>query len=186
MSDSISKPLPISGSRVDDDNDDLTSRDLKDNLDLGFDGAQDILRRWRKRMRPDPELTVSEWADAHCWLSSCAAAEPARYCTARAPYLREFMDALSPWHPAEWVSFIKVAQFGPTEAGNNWIGFVIHHAPGPMLAVLPTVEIAKRTSRGRLDLLGFMESGVLVGQLSHLTFRPHSREDARSCKTPTC
>ena len=37
--------------------------------------------------------------------------------------------------------------------GNNWIGFVIHHAPGPMLAVLPTVEMAKRTSRGRLDPL---------------------------------
>jgi len=30
---------------------------------------------------------------------------------------------------------------------------VIHHAPGPMLAVLPTVEMAKRTSRGRLDPL---------------------------------
>jgi len=29
--------------------------------------------------------------------------------------------------------------------GNNWIGYVIHHAsPGPMLAVQPTVELAKR------------------------------------------
>ena len=46
---------------------------------------------------------------------------------------------------------MKAAQVGATEAGNNWIGFVIHHAPGPMLAVLPTVEMAKRTSRGRLD-----------------------------------
>jgi len=42
---------------------------------------------------------------------------------------------------------------GSAEAGNNWIGFVIHHAPGPMLAVLPTVEMAKRTSRGRIDPL---------------------------------
>ena len=48
---------------------------------------------------------------------------------------------------------MKAAQVGATEAGNNWIGFVIHHAPGPMLAVLPTVEMAKRTSRGRLDPL---------------------------------
>ena len=48
---------------------------------------------------------------------------------------------------------MKAAQVGATEAGNNWIGFVIHHVPGPMLAVLPTFEMAKRTSRGRLDPL---------------------------------
>jgi len=46
---------------------------------------------------------------------------------------------------------MKSAQVGATEAGNNWIGFVIHYAPGPMLTVLQTVEMAKRTSRGRLD-----------------------------------
>ncbi len=63
------------------------------------------------------------------------------------------MDALSPRHPAQRISFMKAAQVGATEAGNNWIGFVIHHAPGPMLAVLPTVEMAKRTSRGRIDPL---------------------------------
>ena len=104
-------------------------------------------------MRPDPDLTVSEWADQHRSLSSRASAEPGRYRTARTPYLREIMDALSPRHPAQRISFMKAAQVGATEAGNNWIGFVIHHAPGPMLAVLPTVEMAKRTSRGRLDPL---------------------------------
>ncbi|SDX80491.1 phage terminase large subunit family protein [Roseicitreum antarcticum] len=158
MSDSTSKPSPISGSASDSDN--TASDDLTADLDLGFDGAEDILRSWRKGMRPDPDLTVSEWADAHRWLSSRAAAEPGRYRTARAPYLREIMDALSPRHPAQRISFMKAAQVGATEAGNNWIGFVIHHAPGPMLAVLPTVEMAKRTSRGRLDPL-ISESPVL-------------------------
>jgi phage terminase large subunit GpA-like protein len=57
------------------------------------------------------------------------------------------MDALSPGHPAQRITFMKAAQVGATEAGNNWIGFVIHHAPGPMLAVLPSLELAKRTSR---------------------------------------
>ena len=104
-------------------------------------------------MRPDPDLTVSEWADAHRWLGSRASAEPGRYRTARTPYLRGVMDALSPGHPAQRISFMKAAQVGATEAGNNWIGFVIHHAPGPMLAVLPTVEMAKRSSRGRIDPL---------------------------------
>lgn len=41
---------------------------------------------------------------------------------------------------------IVAAQVGFTEGGTNWIGYVIHHAPGPMLAVHPT-ELAKRFSR---------------------------------------
>ncbi|MFV0385289.1 MAG: phage terminase large subunit family protein, partial [Paracoccus sp. (in: a-proteobacteria)] len=68
--------------------------------DLSFDGAEDMLRAWSRGIRPDPDLTVSEWADRHRWLSSRAAAEPGRYRTARTPYLREIMDALSPGHPA--------------------------------------------------------------------------------------
>ena len=84
------------------------------------------------------------------------------YRTARTPYQREIMDALSPRDPAQRVTFMTAAQVGAAEAGNNWIGFVIHHAPGPMLAVLPTVEMAKRTSRGRLDPL-ISESPALRG-----------------------
>jgi len=155
MSESSSTPSQTSGSRLHEGDSDhsLTDSDLTEGLDLGFDGAEDILRAWRRGMRPDADLTVSEWADAHRWLSSRASAEPGRYRTARTPYLRGIMDALSPSHPAQRISFMKAAQVGATEAGNNWIGFVIHHAPGPMLAVLPTVEMAKRTSRGRIDPL---------------------------------
>ena len=155
MSESSSPPWPISGSALHEGEQkhDLTSDDLTADLDLGFDGSEDILRSWRRGMRPDPDLTVSEWADQHRKLSSRASAEPGQYRTARTPYLREIMDALSPRHPAQRISFMKAAQVGATEAGNNWIGFVIHHAPGPMLAVLPTVEMAKRTSRGRIDPL---------------------------------
>jgi len=144
MSESSSTPLPISRLPLDEE---------EFAPDLSFDGAEDILRSWRRGMRPDPDLTVSEWADQHRWLSSRASAEPGRYRTARTPYLREIMDALSPEHPAQRISFMKAAQVGATEAGNNWIGFVIHHAPGPMLAVLPTLEMAKRSSRGRIDPL---------------------------------
>ena len=48
---------------------------------------------------------------------------------------------------------MKAAQVGATEAGNCWLGFIIHQAPGPMLAVQPTVELAKRNSRQRIDPL---------------------------------
>jgi hypothetical protein len=78
MSDSTSTPSPISGSRLDDDNDDLTSDDLTADLDLGFDGAEDILRSWRKGMRPDPDLTVSAMAAAICVLLSSAIRDNSR------------------------------------------------------------------------------------------------------------
>ena len=61
MSDSTSTTSPIS--EFPSASDDLTADQLTDGLDLGFDGAEDILRSWRKGMRPDPDLTVSEWAE---------------------------------------------------------------------------------------------------------------------------
>jgi phage terminase large subunit GpA-like protein len=48
---------------------------------------------------------------------------------------------------------MKGAQVSGTECGNIWIGYVIHYAPGPMLAVRPTTELAKRLSDNRIDPL---------------------------------
>ncbi len=118
-----------------------------------FDGAAALLRAWSRGIRPDPDLTVSEWADRHRWLSSRASAEPGRYRTDRTPYMRAIMDALSPGSAVQRVVFMKAAQIGATEAGSCFIGFVMHHAPGPILAVQPTVELAKRNSRQRIDPL---------------------------------
>jgi len=118
-----------------------------------FAGAADILRAWARGLAPDPLLAVSAWADRHRMLAARASAEPGRYRTARTPYMREIMDRLGPHDPVQRVVFMKAAQVGATEAGNNWIGYVIHQAPGPMLAVQPTVELAKRHSRQRIDPL---------------------------------
>jgi phage terminase large subunit GpA-like protein len=102
-------------------------------------------------LTPDPNFTVSSWADNHRVLSSVSSSEPGPWRTDRTPYLKEIMDCLSPSHASEKVVFMKGAQIGGTECGNNWMGFVIHHAPGPMLIVNPTVETAKRTSKMRID-----------------------------------
>lgn len=118
-----------------------------------FDGAEEIRRAWMAGLAPDPALTVSQWADRHRILSSRAASEAGPYRTARTPFMREIMDSLSPSAPAQRVVFMKAAQVGATEAGNNWIGFCIHRAPGPFLAVQPTVDLAKRLSQQRIDPL---------------------------------
>ena len=83
-----------------------------------------------------------------------------RWRTERTPYLREIMDCLSPASPVQRVALMKGAQIGGTECGNCWIGYVIHQAPGPMMAVPPTVELAKRNSKQRIDPL-IEESEVL-------------------------
>ena len=125
-----------------------------------YEGALDIERAWREGLIPDPLLSVSEWSDRHRMLSSKASSEPGRWRTSRTPYLKEIMDCLSPTSPVERVVFMKAAQLGATEMGSNWIGYVIHHAPGPMMAVWPTVEMAKRNSKQRIDPL-IDESSIL-------------------------
>ena len=125
-----------------------------------YEGALDIERAWREGLVPDPLLSVSEWSDRHRMLSSKASSEPGRWRTSRTPYLKEIMDCLSPTSPVERVVFMKAAQLGATEMGSNWIGYVIHHAPGPMMAVWPTVEMAKRNSKQRIDPL-IEESSIL-------------------------
>ena len=123
-------------------------------------GAEAIRRAWLRGLSPDPVLTVTEWSERHRLLSSRNAAEPGPYRVARTPYMRAIMDALSPNHPATRVVFMKSAQVGATEVGNNWIGFVVHRVPAPILAVQPTVDMAKRLSQQRLDPL-FDDSPVL-------------------------
>ena len=116
-----------------------------------YDGAADLEGAFGDGLKPDPGLSVSEWADRHRVLSQRASSEPGRWRTSRTPYLKEIMDCLSPASKVERVVFMKGSQIGGTECGNNWIGYVIHQAPGPMMAVAPTVELAKRNSKQRIE-----------------------------------
>lgn len=63
-------------------------------------------------LKPEPRLTVSEWADTHRMLDSKAAAEPGPYRTNRTPYLKEPMDMLSTTSIVRKVIFMKAAQVG--------------------------------------------------------------------------
>lgn len=104
-------------------------------------------------LRPETQLTVSEWADAHRWLPKKSSAEPGPWRTDRTPYLREIMDCLSSTSDVEEIVFMKGAQVGGTEAILNALGYVMDHAPGPAIFIQPTVELAKRFSRQRLEPL---------------------------------
>lgn len=101
-------------------------------------------------LRPDPSLTISEWADRYRILPSKGAAEPGRFRTSRTPYLREIMDCLSPQSPVQKIIFQKSSQVGGTEMGLNWLGYVIHMAPAPMMVIQPDLILAERFSKQRI------------------------------------
>jgi phage terminase large subunit GpA-like protein len=103
-----------------------------------------------KGLRPDPALKVSEWADKYRRLTTRSSPEPGAWRTSRTPYLKEPMDCLSPSSRVEVVVLMTGAQIGKTETGNNWIGFNIHQAPGPMVSVMPTTDMAQRNSKQRI------------------------------------
>lgn len=111
------------------------------------------LLRFYEGMKPVPRISVAEWADRYRYLSPLASAEPGRYRTDRTPYLRRIMECLSAHEPYKKVVFMKSAQVGATESGTNFIGYVMHISPAPIMVVLPTEEMVKKLSKGRVDPL---------------------------------
>ena len=114
---------------------------------------------WRRGLEPEPQLTVSQWADRHRVLPT-ENAEPGPWRTSRVPYLREIMDALSTSSPVERVVFMKGAQTGGTEAALNAIGYWIAHAPGVILTVWPSIDMVRRNSRIRIEPLDRGHAGL--------------------------
>jgi len=106
-----------------------------------------------RSVKPRPLTTVSQWADRYRVLTSKSSGEPGGWRTERVPFAREPMDALSASSPVQRIVLMFAAQMTKTEMGLNWIGYVMQHAPAPMLVVLPTLEVRKRWVRQRLDPL---------------------------------
>ncbi len=104
-----------------------------------------------KGLKPEIQLTVSEWADKYRMLDTKGAALPGKWRTSHTPYLREIMDHLSPSSPMTHVIVMKGAQIGFTEAALNMVGAVIDSFPGPMLLIYPTLEVAERTVKQRIN-----------------------------------
>lgn len=135
---------------------------------------EDLLGAWRRGYTPPPRLSVSEWAEKHRILSGKSTSESGPWRNDRTPYLVEIMDRLSPHDPHEFVVFMKGSQIGGTECGNNWAGYVMHHAPGPFLYVMPNLDDAAFTSEQRIETL-IEESPVL----SELVSNPDNKTKGR-------
>lgn len=113
--------------------------------------SEDIKRSAIAVLTPPERLTVSQWADRHRYLPSDFTKEPGKWRTSRTPYLREVMDCLTPDNGVTEVCVMKGTQLGFSEAGLNWIGYIMSHSPAPLLMVNPTLKGAREVVRQKLD-----------------------------------
>lgn len=110
-----------------------------------------IYRACLKGFRPDPDITVTQWADQYRMLPRKSSAEPGKYRSTRTPYAREIMDCLSSNSPVSEICVMKGTQLGFTEIGNNWFGYVVDVSPGPMMMMFPTKDLAEDHSKQKLQ-----------------------------------
>jgi phage terminase large subunit GpA-like protein len=109
-----------------------------------------VLGAWRSGWALPEALSVSEWAARHRVLPAEGASESGRWRNERAPHLVEIMDCLSAEHPANRVVFMKSTQVGGTECLINALGYYMCHAPGPIMLLVPSLDMAKRHSLQRI------------------------------------
>ncbi len=111
------------------------------------DGAEVYREAYFRGLQPDPDVWIDQWADEYMRIPrDSGAAEPGQYRTSRTPYAREPMRCLSPAHPCKRVITMVASQLMKTQIGLNWIGGLIHMAPSNILALLPSLGLAKRVS----------------------------------------
>jgi len=107
---------------------------------------------FKSGIKPDPILTVSEYADAKRVLPRSSTHEYGRYRSSRTPYIVEIMDCLSIHSPVRRVVVKKPTQIGCTDGiGNNWLFYIADICPGPAIMALPTVELSKRHVKGKVQ-----------------------------------
>lgn len=101
-------------------------------------------------LKPPPDLKVADWADEYRILSPEASAEPGRWRTARAEYLRDIMNTMNE-RSIESIVLMSSSQVGKTEIILNVIGYNIDYVPSPMLVLLPTLDLAETFAKDRLS-----------------------------------
>ena len=114
--------------------------DLERKLDLVIKSA----------FTPDEDITIWEWADRFRIMPP-GSPVPGPWRTDLTPYLREIMQKLSPQDPCQKLKCTKGTQLGLTEVINNWFLYCMDIRPGPLAMFLPTVDLAKRHSKKKLE-----------------------------------
>lgn len=115
--------------------------------------AREMLEHLGRCVVPRAALTVTQWADRHRIVTTKQGGIAGPYRSSLTPYMAEIMDCLSAHSRVEEVVVMKPAQIGLTEAIVNWIGYVIAHAPAPMMVIMPSLEARDKWKAQKLNPL---------------------------------
>lgn len=129
---------------------------------------------WCRGLMPSPPLSIADWADEHRVLPPTSS-EPGPWRTSRTPYLQEIMEALSEGTAYERVVIMAGSQVGKTEVGLNFLGWMIDHAPGLAMLVMPSLDMTKRNVRTRIDPMIYS-----TPRLAELVGPPRSKDGSNS------
>ena len=130
----------------------------------------------RRGVKPRELISVSRWADRKREIKT-GTNSPGPWVTNKTPYLREIMDSLSEHSPVMRVSFKKCSGVGGSEAGYNWIGYIVDHLQNKdMLLVVPSLELRDREFNPRLKKM-FSETPVLAQYVVDSTRDKRNRDD---------
>jgi len=100
-------------------------------------------------MKPQSKLTVTQWADKYRVISE-GNAEPGKWKTSRAKYLKEIMNSFS-MSGVHRVVIMSSAQVGKSSVLENVIGRFVTVDPSLIMVVQPTLEMANDFSKSRLS-----------------------------------
>jgi len=120
-------------------------------VDCAFATSETYLDAFRAGLMPDPRQTIDEWLDAENVQLPSYVSEAGKYRVSRTPVWREVYECLSPSHPCHEVALMKSHQIGATTVGVNWLGYIIDRAPAAAMVVEPTVDLAKKFSKQKLQ-----------------------------------
>ena len=94
-------------------------------------------------------MPVAVWADRERILPETAN-EPGKYRSSRTPHVVEIMNAFSD-PEVEEISLMGSAQIAKTTIQENIIGYTIDIDPKPILFMAPTLDVAKKFSKNKLE-----------------------------------
>ena len=96
-----------------------------------------------------PFVTCAQWADAHRMIQRHKGGPFVRWETARVPYTRWIMNAIHE-EGVRRIYHKKAEQVSGTEVMINIMMWLAARRPGPMLAIYPTEDLAKKAKKERL------------------------------------
>lgn len=118
---------------------------------MPLDGTLVARAAFALAIRPDPERTSADWAEAERVLGNEEGPFPGPWRTERTPYIREPMEVASLSHPCSMLTLKFSAQTAKTQVLLNLLGQIATETPAPCLVVLPSIDEARAWNREKLQ-----------------------------------